>query len=136
VKLSEPTKLKENGQRRIVMQSLTSDFTLMLAIMIISWLISLVTGHLAVRVVLERSTRPWAELTKIERSSVLGLSGSGCFTGGIAFMVLAVSIMSVESILAVLNLPLILAWALIVMVSTAVGSAAVIRPKLEKKTDN
>lgn len=117
------------------MQALTSDLTLMLAIMVISWLISLVTGYLVVRVVLVRSTRPWAELTKNERSSVLGLSGSGCFTGSIAFMVLMVSTMSVESILAVLDLPLILVWALIVMVSTAVGSAAVVRSKLEKGGD-
>ena len=117
------------------MQGLISDLTLMLAIMIISWLISLVTGYLFIRVVLARSTRPWAEMTKGERSSVLGLSGSGCFTGGIAFMVLTVSIMSVESILAVLDLPLILVWALIVMVSTAVGSAVVVRPKLEKGGD-
>ncbi len=118
------------------MQGLTSDLTFMLTIMIISWLISLVTGYLAIRVVLVKATRPWTEMSKNEKSSVLGLSGSGCFTGSIAFMILTVSTMSVESILTVLDLPLILVWALIIMVSTAVGSAAVVRPKLEKGTDN
>lgn len=118
------------------MQGLTSDLTLMLAIMVISWLISLVTGYLVVRVVLVRSARPWAELTKAERSTMLGLFGSGVFTGSIAFMVLTVSIMSVESILAVLDFPLILVWALIVMVSTAVGGAVVVRPKITKGTNN
>ena len=117
------------------MQGLTSDFTLMLTITIISWLISLVTGYLLVRVALVRSAKPWAELTKDEKSRMIGLNGFGIYTGIIAFMGLMLNTMSVESRSAVLNLPLILAWVVIVMVSTAVGGVAAIRTKLEKGGD-
>jgi hypothetical protein len=101
-------------------------------LLVTSWLISFIGGYLLVRYAVRRSKKPWNEMTAREQTYVRGLSSSGCFLGGL-FLLVFVGTTRLLGTHPQLDISLVLVWALIAVVLTAIAGVLPIRQLVSSK---
>jgi hypothetical protein len=112
--------------RWLTLQIMNIKILMMLITMSLSWFVAFAFNLIIIHTLLKR-WKSWEEMNETEQSSIFRTFSLGVFPGILVWWILGSGGLIGEPIYGLFTLPVILFWAVILILSAATGGALVVR---------